>query len=70
MCGNMQHFIYQDIDSFCLDMCDVTSYVTTFLHFFIYCLSHHLFYLDMCDVTTYVTPTVGSLSNITYTKTR
>ena len=40
----------------------VTSYVTTFLHFFIYYLPHHLFYLDMCDVTTYVTPTVGSLT--------
>ena len=52
----------------------VISYVTTFLHFFIYCLPHHLFYLDMCDVTTYVTPTVGSLtssvSNITHIKTR
>ena len=42
----------------------VTSYVTTFLHFFIYCLPHHLFYLDMCDVTTYVTPTVGSLMEV------
>ena len=40
----------------------LTSYVTTFLSFFIYCLPHHLFYLDMCDVTTYVTPTVGSLA--------
>ena len=39
----------------------VTSYVTTFLSFFIYCLPYHLLYLDMCDVTTYVTPTVGSL---------
>ena len=40
----------------------LTSYVTTFLFFFIYCLPHHVFYLDMCDVTTYVTPTVGSLA--------
>ena len=39
----------------------VTSYVTTFLSFFIYCLPHHLLYLDMCDVITYVTLTVGSL---------
>ena len=64
MCGNMQYFIYQAIDTSCLDMCDVThttSYVTTFLSFFIYCLPHHLLYLDMCDVTTYVTPIVGSL---------
>ena len=48
-------------------MCDVlilvvTSYVTTCLSFFIYCLPCHPFYLDMCDVTTYVTPIMGSLS--------
>ena len=46
----------------------VTSYVTTCLSFFIYCLPHHLFYLDMCDVTTYVTPIVGSLSLGTISK--
>ena len=67
MCGNMQHFIYWAIDSFCLDMCDVTHTSSNQLYyhfplFFIYCLPHHLFYLDMCDVTIYVTPTVGSLT--------
>ena len=34
----------------------VTSYVTAFISFFIYCMPHHLFNLDMCDDTTYVTP--------------
>ena len=41
----------------------VTSYVTTCLSFFIYCLPHHLFYLDMCDVTIDVTPIVGIIKS-------
>ena len=52
----------------------LTSYVTTFVSFFIYCMPHHLFNLDMCDFTVYVTLTVGSLttsmSNITHIKAR
>ena len=61
MCGVMQHFLYQVVNSSCLGMCDVTVtiYVTTCFTFLINYSPHHLFCLEMCDVAIYVSPTRG-----------